>query len=180
MNKTINNLIMYKPKNKLQQLALTYLVHNFPDLNEIRNINKIFLMFNTSDNGKLSREETYQGLLKYLNYSSEEELEQKVNKIFKNIDNDNNGFIECEEFARAGIDKKILKEPNILKFSFDFIDKDHSGEITINELKEVFKIKKKEDETQLKKMIKSMDTDSNGKISYSEYKHMMLKIIDQK
>ena len=29
-------------------------------------------------------------------------------------------------------------------------------------------------------MMKSMDTDSNGKISYSEYKHMMLKIIDQK
>jgi len=72
MNNSIYNLIMYKPKNKLQQLALTYLVHNFPDLNKIRNINKIFLMFNTSDNDKLSREEIYQGLLKYLNYSSEE------------------------------------------------------------------------------------------------------------
>ena len=116
----------------------------------------------------------------FKNSKHKHKIGKQAEEIFKNIDNDNNGFIECEEFARAGIDKKILKEPNILKFSFDFIDKDHSGEITINELKEVFKIKKKEDETQLKKMIKSMDTDSNGKISYSEYKHMMLKIIDQK
>ena len=178
MNKTINNLIMYKPKNKLQQLALTYLVHNFPDLNEIKNINKIFINFNTSGNGKLSREETYQGLLKYLNYSSEEELEQKVNKIFKNIDNDNNGFIECEEFSRAALDKRIFLDENVLKFTFDFMDKDGSGEISLNELKEVFGVKDdKEAEKCLKEIIDKIDKDGNGEISIQEYSDMMKNII---
>ena len=182
LEKTLDNIKKYKPKNKLQELALTYLVHNLPELDEIKLLYKVFNLFNTNGNGKLTKKEVKDALHKYMfkNSKHKHKIGKQAEEIFKNIDNDNNGFIECEEFARAGIDKKILKEPNILKFSFDFIDKDHSGDITINELKEVFKIKKKEDETLLKKMIKSMDTDSNGKISYSEYKHMMLKIIDQK
>ena len=178
MNKTINNLIMYKPKNKLQQLALTYLVHNFPDLNEIKNINKIFINFNTSGNGKLSREETYQGLLKYLKYSSTDELNQKVRDIFKNIDNDNNGFIECEEFSRAALDKRIFLDENVLKFTFDFMDKDGSGEISLNELKEVFGVKDdKEAEKCLKEIIDKIDKDGNGEISIQEYSDMMKNII---
>ena len=178
MNKTINNLIMYKPKNKLQQLALTYLVHNFPDLNEIKNINKIFINFNTSGNGKLSREETYQGLLKYLHYSSTEELDQKVRDIFNNIDNDNNGFIECEEFSRAALDKRIFLDENVLKFTFDFMDKDGSGEISLNELKEVFGVKDdKEAEKCLKEIIDKIDKDGNGEISIQEYSDMMKNII---
>ena len=179
MNKTINNLIMYKPKNKLQQLALTYLVHNFPDLNEIKNINKIFINFNTSGNGKLSREETYQGLLKYLNYSSTDELNQKVRDIFKNIDNDNNGFIECEEFSRAALDKRIFLDENVLKFTFDFMDKDGSGEISLDELKEVFGVKDdKEAEKSLKEIIDKIDKDGNGQISIQEYSDMMKNIIN--
>ena len=178
MMKTINNLIMYKPKNKLQQLALTYLVHNFPDLNEIKNINKIFIMFNTSGNGKLSKEETYKGLLKYLNYSSNEDLNNKVNEIFKNIDNDNNGFIECEEFSRGALDKRIFLDENVLKFTFDYMDKDGSGEISLHELKEVFGVKDDKDaEKSLKEIIDKIDKDGNGEISIKEYSDMMKNII---
>ena len=178
MKKTINNLIMYKPINKLQKLALTYFVHNFGNLNEIKNINKIFNLFNLSGNGKLSKEETYQGLRNYLNYSSEEKINKKVNKIFKNIDNDNNGFIEYEEFARAALDKRIFLDENVLKFTFDFMDKDGSGEISLSELKEIFGVKDdKESEILLKEIIDKIDTDGNGEISFKEYNDMMKNII---
>ena len=43
-------------------------------------------------------------------------IKKKVNKIFKNIDNDNNGFIEYEEFARAALDKRIFLDENVLKY----------------------------------------------------------------
>ena len=178
MKKTINNLIMYKPINKLQKLALTYFVHNFGNLNEIKNINKIFNLFNLSGNGKLSKEETYQGLRNYLNYSSEDKINKKVNKIFKNIDNDNNGFIEYEEFARAALDKRIFLDENVLRFTFDFMDKDGSGEISLNELKEIFGVKDdKESENLLKEIIDKIDTDGNGEISFKEYNDMMKNII---
>ena len=178
MKKTINNLIMYKPINKLQKLALTYFVHNFGNLNEIKSINKIFNLFNLSGNGKLSKEETYQGLKNYLNYSSKEKINKKVNKIFKNIDNDNNGFIEYEEFARAALDKRIFLDENVLRFTFDFMDKDGSGEISLNELKEIFGVKDdKESENLLKEIIDKIDTDGNGEISFKEYNDMMKNII---
>ena len=147
-------------------------------MNEIKNINKIFINFNTSGNGKLSREETYQGLLKYLRYSSTEELDQKVKDIFNNIDNDNNGFIECEEFSRAALDKRIFLDEKVLKFTFDFMDKDGSGEISLDELKEVFGVKDdKEAEKSLKEIIDKIDKDGNGEISIQEYSDMMKNII---
>ena len=178
MKKPINNLIMYKPINKLQKLALAYLVHNFSDLNEIKNINKVFNLFNKSGNGKLTKEETYQGLKDYLHSSSEEKINKKVNKIFKNIDNDNNGFIEYEEFARAALDKRIFLDENVLKFTFDFMDKDGSGEISLFELKEIFGVKDdKETENLLKEIIHNIDTDGNGEISFKEYNEMMKNII---
>ena len=180
LQKTIENIKNYKPKNKLQELALTYLVHNLPELDEIKLINKIFALFNTNNNGQLTKEETKEGLIKYLfhNYKNKLQIDRQTEEIFRHIDNDNNGFIECEEFARAGLDKNIFRAPNVLKFTFEFIDKDHSGEITIDELKEVFQIKDQEEEAMLKDLIKSMDQDSNGQISFKEYQDMMLKIID--
>ena len=61
----------------------------------------------------------------------------------KNIDNDNNGFIEIDEFIRATINKeKLLTEKN-LKMAFDFFDKDKNGTISWEEISNVvFKNKK--------------------------------------
>ena len=67
---------------------------------------------------------------------------------------------------------------------FDFLDKNRNGEISFEELKEVFKREKedgynnKEDEKNLIELMKSIDTDLNGQISFEEFYNMMLKLID--
>jgi calcium-dependent protein kinase len=98
------------------------------------------------------------------------------------LDKNGNGLIEWEEFVRAGIDKKILKNKKVLKFMFDFLDKNRNGEISLEELKEVFRKEdgydSKEDEKHLTELIKSIDTDLNGQISFEEFYNMMLKLID--
>ena len=180
LRKIINNIVKYKPKNKLQQLALAYLVHNLPELEEIKLINKIFVMFNTNRNGKLTKDETKKALFKYLihNYKTKNQIEQHTDEIFRRIDNDGNGYIECEEFARAGIDKNIFREQGVLKLAFNYLDKDGSGEISIGELKEVFQITSAEDEQELWDLVRSVDQDCNGQISYKEFRDVMYKIID--
>ena len=60
--------------------------------------------------------------------------EDEVDEIFRNVDNDNNGYIEYEEYIRASINKQSLLTEDILKFAFKFFDKDGSGSITADEV----------------------------------------------
>ena len=186
LNKTINNIKKYEIKNVLQELCFTYFVHNYPNQDDIILINRVFSKFNTSNNGKLSKEELKKGLMKYLfkGKKSKAAAEKEATIIFNKLDANGNDEIECEEFVRAGIDKKLLKNKKVLKFMFDFLDKNRNGEISFEELKEVFKREKedgydnKEDDKNLIELMKSIDTDLNGQISFEEFYNMMLKIID--
>ena len=128
----------------------------------------------------MTKEELKKGLLKYLfkGKKSKAAAEKEANEIFNKLDQNNNGYIECEEFVRAGIDKKLLKDRKVLEFTFNFLDKDRNGEISYEELKEVFDVKNRENEKALLDLLKSIDNDLNGQISFEEYYNMMLKIID--
>ena len=184
LNKTINNIKRYEIRNPLQELCFTYFVHNYPNQDDIILINRVFSKFNTSNDGKMTMEELKKGLMKYLfkGKKSKAAAEKEATIIFNKLDKNGNGLIECEEFVRAGIDKKILKNKKVLKFMFDFLDKNRNGEISLEELKEVFRKEdgydSKEDEKHLTELIKSIDTDLNGQISFEEFYNMMLKLID--
>jgi calcium-dependent protein kinase len=176
---TLINLKNYDPEFKLQQAVLAYLVHNFPKLHQIQEIFKIFNRFDENSDGKLTKAEMIKGLSLYLKLQPKE-IEKEVEDIFGRIDNDNNGYLDYEEFARAGIDKNIFLNEKTLKFAFDYFDKDGSGEITVNELKTVFCIDGDIATTEklLKNIISEIDQDGNGEISFKEFKKMMEKILE--
>ena len=179
LNKTINNIKKYETKNSLQELTFTFLVHNYPNQNQIYLINRIFNKFNKNNDGKLTKEELKEGLLKHLfKGKNNGDAETEANNIFYKLDGDKNGYIECEEFVRAGIDKNLLKNKKVLRFTFDFLDKNKNDEVSVEELKEVFGVVNHEDEQALIDLVKSIDTDSNGQISFDEFYIMMVKIID--
>jgi hypothetical protein len=99
----------------------------------------------------------------------------------KNIDNDNNGFIEIDEFIRATINKeKLLTEKN-LKMAFDFFDKNKNGRISAKELKSILKegnVNTKE--SVWKNMIKEIDLNQDGQINFYEFTQMMKKVVEKK
>ena len=113
---------------------------------------------------------------------SDERLEEDVEKIFRNIDADNNGYIEYEEFVRAAIDKEKLLTGEILQFAFRYFDKDGSGEITHSEIRETFFNSRNNDpnvKTQLDFIISEVDTNGDGKICFEEFSTMMQNIIKE-
>ena len=169
----LTKLATYRKGFKLQQAAIAFIVHNMPPNDEIRNINSTFRLIDENGDGRITKNELIKGFkIHNLNIKNPEE---EVEKLFLSIDTDNNGYLEYEEFTRVLINKRNLMTEEILKFSFKFFDKDGNGEITESELEGIFG---KRNSDKLEKLVEEVDTDKNGKITFNEFKQMMVKIIE--
>ena len=171
------NLKNYKRTSVIQETALAYLVHQFPRIKDVINACKLFNQIDKNGDGKISKEELYKGLSG--RYKTDN-LEKEVDLIFKNLDMDNNGYIEYEEFVRAAVSKEYFVNENVLRFAFRYFDKDNSGEIEYKEIKELFSksIEDKDNvEQTLKEIIKEVDINNDGKINFKEFSIVMKKMI---
>ena len=177
IKKLLNNLKKYKRESIIQETALAYLVHNFPQMNDVINACKLFSQIDVNGDGKVTQKELYKGLKTKINSPT---LEKDVAEIYKNLDMDNNGFIEYEEFVRAAVSKEKFLNDNVLRFAFRYFDKDGSGEITFDEIEDVFKksIPEKSDiHGTLRQIIKEVDLNGDGVISFEEFAHVMKKML---
>jgi calcium-dependent protein kinase len=175
--KFIENLKKYKSNSILQETTLAYLVHNYPDLEQVNEACKLFDKLDVNANGKITKQELYIGLALILN---SEDLIKDIDDIFLNLDLDNNNYISYEEFIRAAIDKDIFLKEDILKFAFQYFDKDNSGEITLSELETIFKdsIKGKDLEKELDNMLSEVDSNNDKVIDFEEFKKLMYNILN--
>ena len=182
LNKLIENLINYKSDNILRCAVIALLVHNSIQLNQAHDGVKLFNKMDKNGDGKISKEELFDGLQPYKKELSDEELRKQVNQIFANIDTDHNNYLEYEEFVRATIDIDHFLAVNFLQFAFNYFDKDRNGEITYEEVKNKFYQNDKnrnsyKAQEQLKKAFNDIDINGDGKLSFEEFGKMMEKII---
>ena len=173
----IQNLKNYRRTSIIQETALAYLVHHFPQIKDVVNSCKLFNQIDKSGDGKITKAELLKGLSE--RYKSNT-LEKDVDIIYKNLDMDNNGYIGYEEFVRGAVSKEYFVRDNALQFAFRYFDKDDSGEITFDEIEELFiksiPDKQKVHETLLE-IIKEVDTDNDNRINYDEFRKVMKKMI---
>jgi calcium-dependent protein kinase len=174
--KLINNLKNYKSDSILKETALAYLVHNFHDIEDIDNACKLFDKLDVDGNGKITKDELLIGLSSLI---KSENLKRDIKKIFLNLDTDDSKYISYEEFIRAAVDKKIFMNDKVLKYAFQYFDKDNSGEITIDELTSVFKdhIKNKDLQKELINILKEVDINNDKVIDFEEFSKLMIKLL---
>ena len=180
-NKLLNNLINFRSDNILGNAVFAYLIHNNIQLNQVHEAIKLFNKIDKNGDGQICREELYKGLENFLKLSGKE-LKEKVDIIFNNIDTDHNGYIEYEEFLRAAVDKEYFLSDNFLRFAFDYFDRDKNGEISYNEIKQLFYQNDKnkhntEAQNQLLKNFEEMDINGDGVLSYEEFAKMTKKLL---
>ena len=175
--KLISNLKAYKRDSIIQETALAYLVHNFPQMKDVVNACKLFNQIDVNGDGKINKQELLKGLQSKMRSPT---LEKDVEQIYKNIDMDNNGYIEYEEFVRAAVSKEKFLNENVLRYAFRYFDKDGSGEITFDEIEDVFKqsITDKDNvHESLKKIISEVDANGDGVIDFNEFTYIMKKML---
>jgi len=136
-----------------------------------------FRTIDSNGDGKLNKDELVKGFTEILGKTHLEAV-SSIEDIFKVVDADKNGFIQYEEFIRACIKKETLLSDLYLSFAFKFFDRDNSGYITVNEIKEIFCSGNGDINNKvIEKIISEVDFDGDGQVSYEEFKVMMGKII---
>ena len=161
--------------NKLTDYSVIKTLYNNPQDKEVINACKLFNQIDKNCDGKISKKELYDGLIKTLNLKS---LEKDIDSIFKHLDRNNSGSIEYEEFVRAAVSKDFFLGK--VELAFRYFDKDGSKEIDLEEIKALFSdcIDEKNDTEQImNQIIKEVDTNNDGKINLKEFSIFMEKMI---
>ena len=135
-------------------------------------------MIDSDGDGKITKDELYKGL----NETLMNKIQKKeFDELFPNLDLNNSGFIDYEEFVAAAVNKNIFMRENLLSMAFKFFDKDDSGEITMDEIEMMFKEAVNDGKTDvhqaLKKIMEEVDLNIDGKISFEEFAIFMKQLI---
>ncbi|CAF1147291.1 unnamed protein product [Adineta steineri] len=138
---------------------------------QMKELRDAFDMFDRDQSGSISSSELKQ-LLIALNFKPTENL---LRKVMREMDADGNGTIEFDEFVKVmgSVYARKLTDDEMQR-AFKCFDKDDSGFITIEELRDVLRqLNQNTTEKQLKDMVNQLDEDHDGKISYDEFVHML-------
>ena len=173
----ISNLKNYKRGSIIQETALAFLVHNYPDLDEIVNACKLFGQIDQNGKGKITLKDFIEGLKKIL----KKDMEEDAKKIFENLDEYGSGYLEYEMFIRAAINKKIFLTEDTLKFTFKFFDKENKGKITNDSIIKMFEESINKDEnvkTELEKIMKDANrSETDSSMDFENFCEFMKSIL---
>ena len=103
--------------------------------------------------------------------------EEEVDRIMRIADADGSGEIDYSEFVVSSINKRKLLSNEKLEAAFNLFDKDGSGSISANEIREVLGVGKNIDEKVWNDIITEVDGNGDGEISFIEFKIMMEKLL---
>ena len=176
-NLLLTNMRQYNYKYKLKDAITSFIIHHLMKKEDVDTMRKAFSVFDKNHDGKISKKELISVMERIM---TPIQATKEVNKILANLNKEHNDEIEYEEFIKTAIDMdKIINERN-LKMIFDSIDKDSSGSVTKYELKNFFlgaysTDSLMSDDKVFVDLIKEIDVNGDGEITYNEFKKMMLK-----
>lgn len=170
----LENIKNFNAKEKLQHATIAYIVHFIGANDEVKSLKKMFKEMDTSGDGRLTYDELRKGFEKII---GQQITDVELEKIITDIDQDNNGFIEYEEFLRVALNKNTLLSQKNLKLAFDNFDENGDGSLSINEIKKVLGTSNNE---YMAELIKRIDANGDGEISFDEFSDLMNSIVRHK
>ncbi|KAK8551751.1 hypothetical protein V6N13_120188 [Hibiscus sabdariffa] len=165
----LSRLKQFRVMNKLKKLALKVIAENLSSEEEIKGLKQMFNNIDTDGSGTITLEELRVGLARLGSKLTEPEIKQLMDAA----DVDKNGSIDYIEFVTATMHRHRLEREDNIHKAFQFFDKDSSGFITRDELRQAMTQYGMGDEATIDEVIEDVDTDKDGRINYEEFVAMM-------
>lgn len=100
----------------------------------------------------------------------EKTLDKEITALMNDMDIDGNGMIEYAEFLAATVKMNLIITERNLRSAFKHFDKDKSGYITREELREVLqKTNRHVTDEEILQIVLDVDVNSDGRIEYEEF-----------
>ncbi|KAL3528303.1 hypothetical protein ACH5RR_007625 [Cinchona calisaya] len=155
--------------NKFKKKALRVIAEHL-SVEEVEIIRDMFTLMDTDNDGKVTYEELRAGLQKVGSQLAEPEIKL----LMEVADVDGNGVLDYGEFVAVTIHLQRMENDEHFRRAFMFFDKNGSGYIELEELREALMDESGEaDVAVLNEIMREVDTDKDGQISYDEFVAMM-------
>jgi len=140
---------------------------------QISDFKEAFALFDKDGDGTITAKELGMVMRSLNQNPTELELKEMIDEV----DTNNNGSIEFNEFLVMMAKKMVPEETDDeLKEAFKVFDRDGNGTISASELRTVMtNLGEKLTDEEIDEMIREADLDGDGQISYPEFRQMMAK-----
>ncbi|KAF6158130.1 hypothetical protein GIB67_014924 [Kingdonia uniflora] len=137
---------------------------------EVAGIKESFQLMDANNNGKITLGELKVGLDKIGHNVPDTDLQM----LMEVADVDENGTLDFREYVAVTIHLRKIGNDEYLHIAFTFFDKNKSGYIEIEELRDALADEvDTNNEEVITAIIHDVDTDKDGKISYEEFATVM-------
>ncbi|XP_022994598.1 calcium-dependent protein kinase 10-like [Cucurbita maxima] len=162
-------LKQFSVMNRFKKKALRVIAEHL-SVEEVEVIRDMFSLMDTDNDGKVSFEELKAGLKKVGSQLGEPEMKM----LMEVADVDGNGVLDYGEFVAVTIHLQRMENDEHFRRAFMFFDKNESGFIELDELRKALADDASEtDSDVLNEIMREVDTDKDGRISYDEFVAMM-------
>ena len=157
--------------HKLREAVYSFIISQLVTVDETRLLREIFKDIDKDADGKISVQELAEEYSKLL---ESEEAFTLAEKIMKEVDSDNSGYIDYTEFLKGNLNSQKVLSNERLKKAFQMFDKDESGTISACELREVLQGAMESDDSLWKEIISSVDQNRDNEIDLCEFQDIIL------
>ncbi|XP_057951540.1 calcium-dependent protein kinase 10-like [Malania oleifera] len=162
-------LKQFSAMNRFKKKAMRVIAQHL-SVEEVEVIRDMFTLMDTDNDGKVTYEELKAGLRKVGSQLAEPEIKL----LMEVADVDGNGVLDYGEFVAVTIHLQRMENDEHFRRAFVFFDKDGSGYIEMEELQESLADDTGETDAEvLNDIMREVDTDKDGRISYEEFVAMM-------
>eukprot|EP00931_Biecheleriopsis_adriatica_P035504 TRINITY_DN20432_c0_g1_i3.p1 TRINITY_DN20432_c0_g1~~TRINITY_DN20432_c0_g1_i3.p1 ORF type:complete len:335 (-),score=98.68 TRINITY_DN20432_c0_g1_i3:112-1116(-) len=150
---------------KMKKAALTVIAQTLKD-EELQDLKETFFQMDDDKDGTLTFAEIKNGLLQI-----KEDIPEDLEEVVNQLDTNGSGVIDYTEFMAATLTKKQYCKREVMWTAFKVFDTNDDGTLTKDEL--AARLEMEDDMPLVESMIREVDYDRDGEISFEEFCKML-------